>query len=202
MARKKELKRKTKETDINISLNIDGEGNCDIKTGLPFFNHMLENLAKHALFDLDVKVVKGDIEVDAHHTVEDVGLGLGEVLNKALGDKKSIKRYGKSILPMDEALSMVAVDLSDRPYLVFDVDIPTLNDYIPEEFVKFNPQLVKEFFQAFVNKAGINLHIKLIYGDNLHHIIESVFKGVAKALEEACQINKRQEGVPSTKGKL
>lgn len=199
MTRTSTQTRKTKETDIQMTLNIDGQGKADISTGIAFFDHMLESLTRHALFNLDIKAT-GDLDVGAHHTVEDIGIVFGAALKEALKDKKSIKRFGKAIVAMDDALVLVAIDLSGRSYLGFDVQIPALTDYIPEEFVKFNPQLVKEFFEAFVREAAVTMHIKMLAGEELHHKIEAIFKAFAKALEEACQIDERQQGIPSTKG--
>lgn len=203
MTRKAEIIRKTKETNIMILLDLDGTGKFSIETGIPFFNHMLELFSKHSFIDLEIKAT-GDLQIDAHHTVEDTGIVLGEALSKALGDKKNITRYGYSVLPMDETLALAAIDLSGRPYLSFLEDgksLTTFSDYIPEEFVKFNPQLVKEFFGAFVNKAEMNLHIKLLAGDNTHHMIEGIFKAFAKALMIAVSSEPRY-GIPSTKGRI
>lgn len=195
MARCATVTRKTRETDIEITINLDGKGESNISTGVGFFDHMLTGFAKHGFFDLDVKV-KGDLEVDCHHTVEDTGIVLGEAIKKALGDKKSIKRYGSFLLPMDETLVMCAIDLSGRPYLVYDAkfNVGKVGD--------FDTEMAKEFFYAISYSAGMNLHIKEMYGENAHHIIEAMFKGFAKALDEATLIDERVEGILSTKGAL
>lgn len=195
MGRCATVKRQTKETDIEITINLDGRGESDINTGIGFFDHMLNGFARHGLFDLTVKV-KGDLEVDCHHTVEDTGIVLGEVIKKALGDKKSIKRYGSFLLPMDETLVLCAVDLSGRPYLVYDAKFNT------ERVGGFDTEMVKEFFYAVSYSVGMNLHIKEMYGENAHHIIEAMFKGFAKAMDEATTIDERVEGILSTKGAL
>lgn len=189
------LKRKTKETDIEIRLNLDGSGVYRNRTGIPFLDHMLDLLAKHALFDLQVKC-RGDLEVDYHHTVEDVGLALGDALNAALGDRKGITRYGWSLLPMDEALAQVALDLGGRPYLVYS--LATKKRKIRD----FDVDLMEEFWRAFATQARMNLHIAHLYGQEPHHALESIFKGVAKALLAACTRNPRIKGVPSSKGKI
>lgn len=189
------VKRKTKETNIEVSLNIDGKGKAEVETGVPFLNHMLDLLAKHGMFDLTLQA-KGDLEVDAHHTVEDVGICLGQAFRQALGEKVGITRFGFSIMPMDEALSIVALDVSGRSHLVYDVKLPY------EEVGGFDTTLVVEFLHAFVNHTAITLHIKLMSGDNVHHMIESIFKGLAKALDAAVAVDPRIEGVPSTKGRL
>lgn len=189
------LKRKTKETDIEIRLNLDGRGVYRNRTGIPFLDHMLDLLAKHALFDLQVKC-RGDLEVDYHHTVEDVGLALGDALNAALGDRKGITRYGWSLLPMDEALAQVALDLGGRPYLVYS--LATKKRKIRD----FDVDLMEEFWRAFATQARMNLHIAHLYGQEPHHALESIFKGVAKALLAACTRNPRIKGVPSSKGKI
>jgi len=195
MNRKSEIKRKTNETDISLSMNIDGTGKGDINTGVGFFDHMFSLFARHGLFDLKV-MAKGDLDVDAHHTVEDVGIVLGQAIKEALGDKKSIKRYGSSFVPMDEALALVALDLSGRPYLVFDARFEN------QKLGNMDTELVEEFFRAVANNAGINLHIKVFYGSNTHHIIEAIFKAFGRALDEASGIDNRIEGVMSTKGML
>jgi imidazoleglycerol-phosphate dehydratase len=188
--------RKTAETDITVKLTVDGQGSAKIDTGIPFLDHMLTLFAKHGLFDLEV-AAKGDVAVDYHHTVEDVGLVLGEAFKSALGDKVGLKRYGFFILPMDEALARVAIDLGGRPHLVYDVSAPTM-------FVRdFNLALVKEFFRAFANTVGANVHVKLVYGEEPHHVVEAIFKCFAKALDVATQIEPRAaDRLPSTKGKL
>jgi imidazoleglycerol-phosphate dehydratase len=190
------LSRKTAETDITVKLTVDGKGMSKIDTGIPFFDHMLTLFAKHGLFDLEVKA-RGDVAVDYHHTVEDVGIVLGEAFKTALGDKLGLKRYGFFILPMDEALARVVIDLGGRPHLVYDVSAPTM-------FVRdFNLALVKEFFRAFANTVGANVHVKLVYGEEPHHVVEAVFKSFARALDVASQIEPRAaDRLPSTKGKL
>jgi imidazoleglycerol-phosphate dehydratase len=190
------LSRKTAETDITVKLTVDGKGVSKIDTGIPFFDHMLTLFAKHGLFDLEVKA-RGDVAVDYHHTVEDVGIVLGEAFKTALGDKIGLKRYGFFILPMDEALARVVIDLGGRPHLVYDVSAPTM-------FVRdFNLALVKEFFRAFANTIGANVHVKLVYGEEPHHVVEAVFKSFARALDAASQIEPRAaDRLPSTKGKL
>ena len=195
-ARVATLSRKTAETDITVKLTVDGKGMSKIDTGIPFFDHMLTLFAKHGLFDLEVKA-RGDVAVDYHHTVEDVGIVLGEAFKTALGDKVGLKRYGFFILPMDEALARVVIDLGGRPHLVYDVSAPTM-------FVRdFNLALVKEFFRAFANTVGANVHVKLVYGDEPHHVVEAVFKSFARALDAASQIEPRAaDRLPSTKGKL
>jgi imidazoleglycerol-phosphate dehydratase len=190
------LSRKTAETDITVKLTVDGKGVSKIDTGIPFFDHMLTLFAKHGLFDLELKA-RGDVAVDYHHTVEDVGIVLGEAFKTALGDKLGLKRYGFFILPMDEALARVVIDLGGRPHLVYDVSAPTM-------FVRdFNLALVKEFFRAFANTVGANVHVKLVYGEEPHHVVEAVFKSFARALDAASQIEPRAaDRLPSTKGKL
>ena len=193
--RKSEVARKTRETDIFIALDLDGEGRSSIDTGIPFMNHMLELFAKHGFFDLTVRA-KGDIEVDYHHTMEDLGLVLGDVLAQALGDKAGIRRYGSCILPLDETLALVALDLSGRPCLVWNVDFPApmIRD--------LDTRLFCEFFQALVNRAGMNLHVRKMAGEEVHHVAEAVFKAFAKALDQAVMHDPRVKGVLSTKGSL
>jgi imidazoleglycerol-phosphate dehydratase len=190
------LARKTAETDINLTLAVDGRGASKIDTGVPFFDHMLTLFAKHGLFDLDVKCI-GDIAVDYHHTVEDVGLVLGDAFKQALGDKLGIKRYGFFLLPMDESLARIVVDIGGRPHLAYEVEAPS-------QFVRdFNIILVKEFCRAFSNALGANLHVTLIYGEEPHHVAEAIFKGLARALDAATQIDPRAaDQLPSTKGKI
>ena len=194
--RRAAVTRKTAETDIALELAIDGSGVAEIGTGVPFFDHMLTLLAKHGLFDLSVKA-KGDTDVDYHHTVEDVGLVLGQAFKEALGAKLGIRRYGFFLLPMDEALARVVVDLGGRPHLVYRVETPS-------QFVRdFNLALVKEFCRAFSNALGCNLHVYLAYGEEPHHVAEAIFKGLGRALDEACRIDPRAAGrLPSTKGML
>ena len=195
-ARTAELTRNTKETRIQAELNIDGTGESTIETGIPFFDHMLTLFARHGLFDLKVKA-KGDIEVDYHHTVEDTGIVLGQLVKEALGEKRGIRRYGFFLLPMDEALARVAIDLSNRQAFVYKV---AASDVMVRDF---NIGLVKEFFQAFANEACCNLHINLEYGDEPHHIAESIFKSFARALDSATEIDPRTgDRIPTTKGML
>lgn len=190
-----EVSRKTRETDITVKLELDGSGKSDISTGVPFMDHMLELFAKHGFFDLKISA-KGDIEVDYHHTMEDLGLVMGEALSKALGDKSGIRRYGSCLLPMDEALAQVAIDLSGRPCLVYDLTSPA-------PMIKdLDCRLFHEFFQALAVKSGMNLHIQLIKGAEVHHAFEAVFKAFAKALDQAVTFDERVKGVLSTKGKL
>ncbi len=190
------IERKTNETDIKMELHIDGSGRTKIDTGIGFFDHMLNSFARHGFFDLKT-VVKGDLYVDSHHTIEDTGIVLGEAIKKAVGDKKGIKRYGQRLLPMDETLVMCAIDLSGRPYLCFDMDFTT------SQVGYFDTEMVKEFFYAVSYAAGMNLHIKQINGSNNHHLIEAAFKAFAKALDEATQIDSRmKDTVLSTKGTL
>ncbi|MCC5844892.1 MAG: imidazoleglycerol-phosphate dehydratase HisB [Verrucomicrobia bacterium] len=184
--------RKTRETDITLTLNLDGSGVANITTGVGFLDHMLELLTKHALLDLTVEA-KGDLHVDDHHTVEDVGIVLGEALNEALGDRKGIRRYGWALLPMDEAMARVALDLGGRPFLVYDIDHPATH------IKDFDLQLLEEFWRAFSTQARMNLHIAQLYGKDVHHAHEAVFKGVAKALDYAKQHDPRVKGVPSSK---
>jgi imidazoleglycerol-phosphate dehydratase len=190
------ITRKTNETEISVTVGLDGAGIGDVATGVGFFDHMLDQIARHALIDLTIRA-KGDLHIDQHHTVEDVGIALGQALAKALGDKRGIVRYADCLLPMDETLTRVALDISGRPFLVFKVAFPT------EKIGGFDTQLVREFFQAVAVHAGVTLHIETLYGANSHHIAESCFKGVARALGAAIAIDGRQaERVPSTKGAL
>lgn len=190
------IERNTKETQIQLTINLDGTGKADISTGIPFFDHMLNLFARHGLFDLTIKA-NGDVDVDYHHTVEDVGIVLGTAIKKALGDKLGIRRYGFFILPMDETLVRIALDVSDRPYFVYNV--LTKNVMIRD----FNLCLVREFFLAIANNLGCNLHIQLEYGEEPHHISEGIFKCFSKALMNACEINPRAKDIlPSTKEKL
>ncbi len=195
MGRSAEVKRTTKETDIYMKLELDGEGKSSVDTGIGFFDHMLEGFAKHGFFDLDA-AVKGDLDVDGHHTVEDAGIVLGNAIKEAVGDKSGIRRYGYFILPMDDALALCAVDLCGRPYLVFDCDFPN------EMVGSFDTSLVREFFYAVSYSAQMNIHIKMLNGENSHHMIEAVFKAFAKALDMATSHDDRINGVLSTKGKL
>lgn len=196
MARYAEMTRTTKETDITIKLDLDGTGKTDISTGVPFFDHMLDAFGRHGLFDLTVQA-QGDIEVDAHHTVEDCGIVLGKVFAEALGDMKGIVRYGSSLLPMDETLIMAACDISGRGQLHYAVDVPL------QLLGTFDTALAKEFFIAFATNAGLTLHVRSVAGENAHHIVEATFKAVARSLSEAVAANPRIAGqVPSTKGVL
>ena len=195
MSRTAELVRKTKETDIKLSLNIDGTGKSDIETGIGFFDHMLEGFARHGFFDLDVDVT-GDLAVDCHHTIEDTGIVLGGAIQKALGDKKGIKRFGSCILPMDETLVLCAIDLSGRPYLSFD------GNFTVERVGYMDTEMVKEFFYAISYAAGMNLNIKVLSEGNNHHMIEAMFKAFARALDEATGFDPRIQDVLSTKGTL
>lgn len=194
--RKAALNRNTHETQIALALNLDGSGESSIETGIPFFDHMLELFARHGLFDLEVKAT-GDLAVDYHHTVEDVGIVLGQAFKDALGDKRGIRRYGFFLLPMDECLAQVAVDLSNRALMVYRVEAEAA-------FVRdFNIHLFREFFQAFANTLGANLHLQLQYGDEPHHIAEALFKGFAQAMRMACERDPRRgDALPTTKGKL
>ena len=195
MERRALVDRKTKETDIKMALNIDGSGQADIKTGIGFFDHMLEGFAKHGFFDLECKI-DGDLQVDGHHTVEDAGIVLGQAIKEAIGDKKGIRRYGYFVLPMDDSLALCAVDLCGRPYFVFDCEFPV------ERVGGLDTELVKEFFYAVSYSAGMNLHIRMLSGDNAHHMIEAMFKAFAKALDQATGMEERITGVLSTKGTL
>jgi imidazoleglycerol-phosphate dehydratase len=195
MARTAVIERITRETQIKLSLTIDGKGEARISTSVPFLDHMLDLFARHGLFDLQVEA-KGDIDIDFHHTVEDIGIVLGTAFKEALGDKCGIRRYGQAVVPMDETLASVATDLSGRPYLVYNVRLPKV------KIGDFDVELVHEFFQGFVNHCGANLHVNVMYGDNVHHIVEACFKAAARALDHATQLDPRIEGVMSTKGKL
>ena len=187
--------RKTKDTDIAITINLDGQGKNQIDTGIPFFDHMLNGFARHGLFDLDVKVV-GDLEVDCHHTVEDTGIVLGQAIAEALGDKAGIKRYGSFLLPMDETLALCAIDLSGRPYLNFQAEFPT------EHIGGLDTEMIKEFFYAVSYSAAMNLHLKIMDGGNSHHMAEALFKAFGKALDAATMEEPRMKDVWSTKGSL
>ncbi|RLA94046.1 MAG: imidazoleglycerol-phosphate dehydratase HisB [Deltaproteobacteria bacterium] len=195
MKREISLKRETSETQINLQINLDGKGEANIDTGVPFFNHMLELMAKHGFFDLQIKA-KGDIEVDCHHTVEDIGILLGEAFKKTLDEKKGIRRYGFAAVPMDEVLAQVAIDISNRPYLVYN--LPIKNGKVGT----LDIEVIKEFFQAFSYTAGFTIHINVPYGNNRHHVIEAVFKAFGRAICEAVTLDPRIQGVLSTKGVL
>ena len=196
MARTANVKRKTNETDISVDVEIDGSGRFEIETGVGFFDHMLEQLSKHSLIDMNV-MAKGDLHIDDHHTVEDCGIALGQALNTALADRRGIRRYASFDLPMDEAMTSAAIDVSGRPFLVWDVDFPR------EKIGTFDPELVREFFNALAQAARITLHVKTHYGANAHHIAETCFKAVARALRLACEMDPRMgDAIPSTKGTL
>jgi imidazoleglycerol-phosphate dehydratase len=195
MGRTAKVSRKTKETDITVYVDLDGSGKAEIETGMPFYNHMLDAFTRHGLFDVNVQA-KGDIEVDYHHTVEDVGLALGQAFKDALGDKHGIRRFGEASCPLDETLARVVVDLSGRPYLSYNVKIR------PGRVGNFDTDLPHEFYAAFANQLGMNLHIDVVRGGNPHHIIEACFKAFARAMDLATQLDPRVQGVPSTKGSL
>ena len=195
MERKATVRRTTKETDISVILNLDGSGKSSIETGIGFFDHMLEGFTRHGFFDLDMKI-KGDLQVDGHHSVEDAGIVLGTAIREALGDKAGIKRYGSSVLPMDDALAMCAVDLCGRPYFAFDCE------FTVEKVGDLDTELVREFFYAVSYSVGMNLHVKMFSGINNHHMIEAIFKAFAKALDEATLKDIRIKDVLSTKGSL
>lgn len=194
--RKAGNKRRTKETDISVELNIDGRGTYTVKTSIPFMDHMLELMFKHAPFDAKVKA-KGDIEIDDHHTVEDLGITLGKTFKDALGDMKGISRYGFASVPMDEALANVSLDISGRPYLVYNVSFPKRS-----KIKEFDADLIQDFMQAFASSAGVTLHVNVPYGRNTHHMIEGMFKALGRALRVASQLDPRSKGVPSTKGSI
>ncbi|WP_372992991.1 imidazoleglycerol-phosphate dehydratase HisB [Sulfitobacter sp.] len=190
------ISRSTAETNITVEINLDGSGTYDNQTGIGFFDHMLDQLARHSLIDMKISG-KGDLHIDDHHTVEDVGITLGQALSKALGDKRGIRRYGACLLPMDDALVRTALDLSARPFLIWNVDLPT------SKIGTFDTELVREFFQALSTHGGITLHVDMLHGFNSHHIAEAAFKSVARALREAVEVDPRKSGdIPSTKGAL
>ena len=195
MARTSHVKRSTSETQIEVSLNLDGSGVQDIKTPIPFLDHMLSQLAKHGYFDLTVKA-KGDTQIDFHHTVEDVGIALGQAFKEALGDKKGIRRFAEASTPLNEALAQCVIDISGRAYFVFNVELPK------SKLGEFDVELVSEFFQAFSANSGTTLHLNSPYWSNLHHIVEALFKAFARALDVACSIDSRTGDIPSTKGIL
>ena len=196
MKRKAKIVRKTKETSISVEVNLDGKGLYKVDTKIGFLNHMLEQLSKHSLIDLKI-VAKGDTHIDLHHTTEDTGIAIGEAVKKAAGNLKGIRRYASTLIPMDETLTRVALDVSNRPYLIWKMDLKV------EKLGEMDTELFKEWFQAFSQAAGITLHIENIYGDNSHHIIESCFKGLARSLRQALEIDKRiKNKIPSTKGAL
>ena len=189
------VQRKTRESDVRVEINLDGGGDYRVATGIAFFDHMLESFAKHGLFDLQLEA-KGDLEVDAHHTVEDVGITLGQAVREALGDASGIRRYGSQVLPMAEAKVEVSLDLSNRSYLVYNVDLA--NDRIGS----FDASLAEDFFYAFSQSAGLDLHVDLRYGRSPHHVVEAIFKGVARALRSAVERDPRVKGLPTVKGTL
>jgi imidazoleglycerol-phosphate dehydratase len=196
VSRRGEARRKTKETEVRVAIELDGSGRAEIKTGIGFFDHMLEALARHAPYDLEI-AASGDLHVDAHHTVEDVGIVLGQALSQALGERRGIRRYGEATVPLDDALARVVVDVSGRPYVAFHADPPTwqrLGDY--------DVALTPEFFRALATHGGLTLHLDLLRGQNAHHVVEAVFKAAARALGEATTLDPRVQGVPSTKGTL
>ncbi len=195
MSRTANIERNTKETQIQLSINLDGTGDCTLNTPIPFLNHMLEQISRHGLIDLHIEA-RGDVDIDDHHTVEDIGICLGEVLREAIGDKKGIVRYGHAYVPLDEALSRVVLDLSGRPDLEYHVDFPK------ERVGQLDVDLFKEFFQAVVNHARMSLHIDNLRGINNHHIAETMFKAFGRALRMAVEADPRQVGIPSTKGSL
>ncbi|MFT7594237.1 MAG: imidazoleglycerol-phosphate dehydratase [Paracoccaceae bacterium] len=194
--RSSQITRKTAETEISVQINLDGTGIYDNQTGIGFFDHMLDQLARHSLIDMTIRA-QGDLHIDDHHTVEDTGIALGQALAQALGDKRGIRRYGACLLPMDDALLRCALDLSGRPFLIWNVDLPT------PKIGRFDTELVREFFQAFSTHGGITLHIDQLHGFNSHHIAEAAFKSLARALREAVETDPRKgDAVPSTKGAL
>lgn len=194
--RQADVERATKETQIRASVNLDGAGNYTVETGIGFLDHMLEQLSRHSLVDLSV-MAKGDLHIDFHHTTEDTGIVIGQAISKALGDRRGITRYGAAMIPMDETLSRVTIDLSDRPYLIWRVALPRA------KLGDMDTELFREWFQAFAQHAGATLHVENLYGENTHHIVESCFKGLARALRQAVEIDPRRAGdVPSTKGVL
>ena len=196
MSRKDKIQRKTKETNISVEVNLDGKGKYQIKTKIGFLDHMLEQLAKHSLIDMKINA-KGDTHIDLHHTTEDTGIAIGEAIKKAAGNRKGIKRYATTNIPMDETLTRVSLDISNRPYLIWNVDLKV------EKLGEMDTELFKEWFQAFAQSAGITLHVENIYGENSHHKIESCFKALARSLKEALEIDKRiKNSIPSTKGTI
>ena len=189
------IERKTAETQVAVKLNLDGEGKCEIATGIGFLDHMLTLFAKHGFMDLTVKA-KGDLDVDSHHTVEDIGIVLGEALKEALGDKAGIHRYGNCFIPMDETLAQACLDFSGRPFLIFDADIPKI------KIGNYETEMTEEFFRAIAMNCGLTLHIRVLYGSNVHHIIEAIFKAFARAVAEAVDMDPRVKGIMSSKGVL
>ena len=196
MSRKAKILRKTKETNISVEVNLDGKGKYQIKTKIGFLDHMLEQLAKHSLIDMRINA-KGDTHIDLHHTTEDTGIAIGQAIKKAAGDRKGIKRYATTNIPMDETLTRVSLDISNRPYLIWNVDLKV------EKLGEMDTELFKEWFQPFAQSAGITLHVENVYGENSHHKIESCFKALARSLKEALEIDKRiKNSIPSTKGAI
>jgi len=193
--RRAEVRRSTSETEIEVDLVVDGSGNAEVATGIGFLDHMLQLFAHHGRFDLIVRA-RGDLDVDGHHTVEDIGLALGQAVKQAVGDKRGIRRYGSCLLPMDEALALVALDLSGRPHLEHDLELSGVR------IGAFDADLAGHFFRSLVNQSGMTLHIRMLSGTDPHHIVEAVFKGLARALAEACERHGRDDAVPSTKGTL
>lgn len=194
--REAKVARKTSETDIEVALNLDGTGKYDIDTGIGFLDHMLESLSRHSLIDLNVRA-KGDLHIDFHHTTEDIGIAIGDAVHKALGDRRGIRRYASAMIPMDETLSRVSIDVSDRPYLIWKVD------FTRPKLGEMDTELFKEWFQAFAQNARVTLHVENIYGENNHHIVESCFKALARALRDATETDPRAaDSIPSTKGTL
>jgi imidazoleglycerol-phosphate dehydratase len=194
--RKAKVERKTKETDIAAEINLDGIGKYSVNTSIPFLDHMLSLMFRHGLLDADIKA-KGDIEIDYHHTVEDVGIVIGRAIKQALGDMNGISRYGQASVPMDETLALVSLDISGRPFLVYKVEFPKKS-----KLKDFDPDLIEDFLHAFVSNSGITLHINVFYGRNTHHIIEAIFKALGRALRQAATIDPKIKGLPTTKGKL
>lgn len=190
------VERKTKETDIKLNINLDGKGQYSIDTSIPFFDHMLSLMCKHGIFDIKLKA-KGDIDIDYHHTVEDIGIVLGKAVKQAIGDMKGISRFGQATVPMDEALASVSLDISGRPYLVYKLEFPKKS-----KIKNFDPDLIEDFLQAFVSNSSITLHVDSPYGRNTHHIIEAIFKALGRALKNAISIDPRIKDIPTTKGKL
>ncbi len=195
MSRKVSVERVTNETRIRLCLDVDGSGEAKVCTSVPFLDHMLNLFSRHGLFDLQIEA-QGDIDIDFHHTVEDIGIVLGDAFRQALADKKGIRRYGNATVPMDETLASAAVDLSGRSYLVYHVNLPKV------KIGDFDVELVREFFTAFTNNCALNLHLSVVYGDNVHHMVEACFKAFARAMDEATRVDERIKGVMSTKGKL
>ncbi len=194
--RQASVERKTKETSVSVTVNLDGTGAYDVETGIGFLDHMIEQLARHSLMDITLRA-KGDLHIDSHHTTEDTGIAVGEAVSEALGERRGITRYGAATIPFDETLTRVSLDASNRPYLVWNVEVPT------DKLGEIDTELFKEWFQAFAQGAGITLHVENVYGKNSHHIVESCFKGLARSLRQAIELDARQAGaVPSTKGVL